>query len=949
MLAVQAMAQPSGYPVYPNQAVSWLVVGTGTEKWTTRQVGQAQVSTNTTAIVESAVASFVPTANGPGTISYSWNYFSAWGGEGLSGWEVYADGQASTPVFSAFEPDNGSATGGPFALAQNTTYWLAGSGYDVSATVSYPAMVMVTNSAERTATYTGFGNVQASQGAVNLGFFSAEPQPLQGGTVSGVSFTLTGNNPSVILSFSDTATTTTTNPTANVIAKTVAAPLITSSPQSLSVDAGGSASFIVSASGAAPLTYQWYYNASPILGANGTNYGILNAFPTNAGAYSVVVSNGVGAVLSAPATLTVLTAVTNTPTGCFTWTTNDGTISITGYTCSDGAVVIPSTITGLPVNGIGAGAFAQNTNLTSISIPDGVTSIGDDAFYWTKISSIAIPDSVTNIGEGAFYACFGLSAVTIPARVVTIGIEAFGGCLGLMAITVDSQNPFYSSANGVLLDKSQTTLVEFPAGLGGNYTIPNNITDIGEGAFYSGSLSSVTIPSSVTNVGEYAFCGGGLTAITVDAENPFYSSVNGVLFTKGQNTLVEYPGSGATSYIVPDTVTTIGPAAFCGQYNLTNVTIPIGVSTIGDEAFFNCSGLTAITIPVSVTSIGSQAFAYCESLTNIGFLGNAPTVGAGVFSDDPATICYVSGASGWTSPFAGLPASPCTATPPTEPADTNGAYRITIDEVTAYGAAWRKGILWPIGPNPIPIDYVTWAGYLWKAGECYTYLSSTNPPFCWVSQPCAGGGVRPEGEAASASSVPRSPLMKEAGDSIVTRAAGVGGVSIHVSPDPGVTAYAVEETVPAALTPNAISEDGSWDEVNRKIRWGLFLDSTPRTLSYEVGGTAGVYPLSGMGSFDGRSAPVQGAAELDLESSLRVAAGSPSSSGAFQISFPTELGRAYYVERTASLASQDWQVAAGPIAGTGKLITWAENGPAAAARPGQPAARYFRVRSTAQP
>ena len=256
-------------------------------------------------------------------------------------------------------------------------------------------------------------------------------------------------------------------------------------------------------------------------------------------------------------------------------------------------------------------------------------------------------------------------------------------------MTVDGQNMIYSSINGILFDKPQTTLIQFPGGIGGSYTVSNGIVSIGSTAFSGCSnLTSITIPNSVTNVGNSTFDGclnagiffaGNAPGITSSATSPGFVGIRvfpvfGNNFYNPNAEAVYYlPGTtgwGATfdglpaylwvppyvctptsnsitingyngfdgSITIPDVindlpVTTIASGAFDnpGGLGLTNIIIGANVTTIGNYAFAPCYNLTSITIPNSVTSIGSGAFAFCDNLKSAYFQGNAPNADSSVF------------------------------------------------------------------------------------------------------------------------------------------------------------------------------------------------------------------------------------------------------------------------------------------------------------------------------
>ena len=220
------------------------------------------------------------------------------------------------------------------------------------------------------------------------------------------------------------------------------------------------------------------------------------------------------------------------------------------------------------------------------------------AYFSSWEEEYVVREGTEVICDGAFSCCFSLQSVTIPNSVTKIGDSAFWSCKSLQSVT-----------------------------------IPNSVTSIGDEAFSNcESLQSITIPNSVRNIGNNAFRGCNICFFICNST--YFQNDDVCLFNKDKTAIVSTIKD-CVNYIIPNSVTGIGDAAFSSCKSLQSITIPNSVTKIGDAAFGSCKSLQSVTIPNSVTSIGDYAFYRCYSLQSVTIPNSVTKIGDYAFEQ-----CY---------------------------------------------------------------------------------------------------------------------------------------------------------------------------------------------------------------------------------------------------------------------------------------------------------------------
>lgn len=544
--------------------------------------------------------------------------------------------------------------------------------------------------------------------------------------------------------------------------------------------------------------------------------------------------------------------------------TSPTTVAVSDIASSTTSAVIPETVanagTTYTVNAIGRDAFYyssitslnipatiqtidygafRSSKLTSVTFAQGsqLKTVGDYAFSSTLISSIAIPEGVTSIGGSCFFTCNNLVSVSLPSTLTDLGSSCF---YKVPISTITLPEGLQAIKRATFLKCANLSSIE----------IPSTVTEIGDGAFQETPLTSITLPANLKKLGDEAFLGSKLTSITLPASletigngalagNPC-TSVNIapgntnfvkvgeaiynadksllVLFTpKATNTVCNVEAgcrgisggafwrSNVTKVVLPQGFRAFDEYAFCQAENLTEINIPSSVALFGEESFAG-TGITSIEIPEGVTMLTEAVFAQCTSLASVTLPSSMEyidirnfwncTALQNIYCKSSVPPMLETWYEEYESPFYNVPSS-CKVH---VPANTLDAYQASTWK-TAFGnniVADLPGYFNPTAYNPASDSEVaTMDNIVMTFGEAATVVSS-NPEITVVEGPLAAGV--PVGAPVS---VDQWMAVKEGTDGVKLFPADYDGFLTAFNMESGKDYYVV---IPAGIVKNAAGE-----------------------------------------------------------------------------------------------------------------------------------------------
>lgn len=253
------------------------------------------------------------------------------------------------------------------------------------------------------------------------------------------------------------------------------------------------------------------------------------------------------------------------------------------------------------------------------TVPDGVKDIANTAFYNTNIDSISFPNGLTTIGDYAFYNCNDLQSVQIPDSVTSLGKFAFADCFSLNSVKLSA------GLTDIPQSAFESTTID-------NIEIPNGVKNIKSKAFNTSPVDTLKISESVESIDKYAFSGTTINDIIVSPNNSNYTEADGVLLSKDKTTVIKCSALKVGEYTIPNTVTEIYPEAFLACTFITRVNIPSTVTKIPERAFVNCTSLESVLFEYGVENIGNAAFSRCTKLKVVNLPDSVVELGEDVFS-----------------------------------------------------------------------------------------------------------------------------------------------------------------------------------------------------------------------------------------------------------------------------------------------------------------------------